>query len=106
VPCARGRRFAGRSRMNTSTLISHGIRLLLPFAERVAGRMLVAAASTFIVFVTIVVLAATGIVDVHGGTPGFALVALSAVAFVTTFIGFLVLLTGYSRQSGGGIGST
>ena len=99
VPCARGRRFAGRSRMNTSSLIAHGIRMLLPFSERIAARLLVAAATTFVAFATLVVLAATGTLAVHGGSVGFAAVALTGVAFVTTFIGFLVLFSGFSQQS-------
>lgn len=109
VPCARGRRFAGRSRMNTSSLIAHGIRMLLPFSERIAARMLVAAATSFVAFATVITVAATGTLAVHAGTFGFALVAISGTAFVTTFIGFLVLFSGFSQQSGvamKGIGSS
>ena len=95
--------------MNTSSLIAHGIRMLLPFSERIAARMLVAAAASFVAFATVITLAATGTLAVHAGTFGFALVAVSGTAFVTTFIGFLVLFSGFSQQSGvamKGIGSS
>ncbi len=99
VPCARGHRFAGRSRMNTSSLIAHGIRMLLPFSERIAARMLVAAAATFVAFATVLTLVATDTIASHAGTVGFALLIGSGVAFVTTFIGFLVLFSGFSHTS-------
>ena len=44
VPCARGERFAGQSRMNAQSLMAHGVRMLLPFAERIAVRAMVLAA--------------------------------------------------------------
>lgn len=99
VPCARGRRFAGRSRMNTSSLIAHGIRMLLPFSERIAARMLVAAATTFVAFATLIVLVATDTMASQSGTTGFALLVGGGVAFVTTFTGFLVLFSGFSHTS-------
>lgn len=40
VPCPRGPRYAGRSHMNRSKLILHGIRMLMPFLDRVAIRTL------------------------------------------------------------------
>ncbi len=43
VPCARGTRFAGTSRMNAQSLMAHGVRMLLPFAERIAVRAMVLA---------------------------------------------------------------
>ena len=47
VPCPRGTRYAGRSRMSYEKLIRHGISMLMPFADRIAVRALVA---SFIVF--------------------------------------------------------
>jgi hypothetical protein len=38
VPCARGRRYAGRSKMSPARLVRHGLQMLLPFAPRVATR--------------------------------------------------------------------
>lgn len=96
VPCARGRRFAGRSRMNTSSLIAHGIRMLMPFSERVAARMLVVAAASFVAFATLLVLAATSVI---AGASAVALSAAAGVLFTTTFISFLVLFSGFSQSS-------
>jgi len=99
VPCARGKRFAGRSRMNTSSLIAHGIRMLLPFSERIAARMLVIAATTFVAVVTLLVLTATGVVSGVSGSVGFTLTLAAGLAFATSFIGFLVLFAGFSQAS-------
>ncbi len=41
VPCARGDRYAGRSRMNMLRLLMHGVRMLMPFVDRIAVRALV-----------------------------------------------------------------
>ena len=56
VPCARGHRFAGSSRMNTYALMAHGVRMLLPFSERIAVRMMFVAATsalTLLVFLVV-----------------------------------------------------
>ena len=42
VPCERGERYAGQSRMNTVKLIRHGMRMMMPFLDSVAIRALVA----------------------------------------------------------------
>ncbi|MGB8859325.1 MAG: glycosyltransferase [Ilumatobacteraceae bacterium] len=99
VPCARGRRFAGKSRMNTSSLIAHGIRMLLPFSERIAARMLVVAATTFVVFTALLTLTATGVVSNGPGSLGLTCTLAAGVAFATTFVGFLVLFSGFSQAS-------
>ncbi len=96
VPCARGHRFAGRSRMNTSSLIAHGIRMLLPFSERVAARMLVVAAASFVALVVLLTLVATALLS---GSTAFVLAAAAGVLFTTTFVSFLVLFSGFSQSS-------
>ena len=99
VPCARGKRFAGKSRMNTSSLIAHGIRMLLPFSERIAARMLVIAATTFLAFATLLALTIAGVVAGGAGSVGFALTLTAGLTFATSFIGFLVLFAGFSQAS-------
>ena len=42
VPCPRGERYAGRSRMNPFRLFMHGLRMLMPFTDRIAVRALFA----------------------------------------------------------------
>lgn len=41
VPCERGTRYAGRSRMSAGALLQHGLRMLMPFIDRIATRALV-----------------------------------------------------------------
>ena len=95
VPCARGSRFAGQSRMNTHSLIGHGIRMLLPFLERIAARMLVMTAVALVAFAAVLITGATGALAVAPGTVGFALTAFTGSMFVATFVGFLVLFAGF-----------
>jgi hypothetical protein len=40
VPCPRGPRLEGESRMTSSSLIQHGLRMLMPFIDRIAVRAL------------------------------------------------------------------
>jgi hypothetical protein len=42
VPCERGQRYAGRSRMDYQRLVMHGLRMLMPFTDRIAIRALMA----------------------------------------------------------------
>jgi len=41
VPCERGSRYAGASKMTFVKLVQHGLRMLMPFADRIATRGLV-----------------------------------------------------------------
>ena len=41
VPCDRGRRYSGRSKMTFPALLRHGLRMLMPFIDRIAARALV-----------------------------------------------------------------
>jgi polyisoprenyl-phosphate glycosyltransferase len=47
VPCERGERLAGRSRMDPTRLIMHGIRMLMPFMDRIATRALIVFSAAF-----------------------------------------------------------
>lgn len=47
VPCPRGERYAGRSKMTFLKLVMHGIRMLMPFADRIAIRGLVVFSALF-----------------------------------------------------------
>lgn len=48
VPCPRGHRLAGRSRMNTAQLVLHGMRMLMPFLDRIALRALALFSAAFV----------------------------------------------------------
>ena len=41
VPCERGQRYAGESKMGLPKLIMHGLRMLMPFVDRIATRALI-----------------------------------------------------------------
>lgn len=109
VPCARGHRFAGMSRMNSYALVAHGMRMLLPFSERIAVRMMVVAAATFTAMLAYLVLLATGLLgDDPGALALTPLVAIVAV-FLAAFSGFIVLFSGFAQASAiamKGVGAT
>ena len=92
VPCARGARFAGQSRMNAQSLMAHGVRMLLPFAERIAVRAMVLAAVTGAALVGL-------LVTLFLTTNSTLVVATAAVAalFFTSLITFLSFLVRFDR---------
>lgn len=47
VPCERGTRYFGESRMNTPKLIAHGLQMLMPFLDKIAVRALMIFFGTF-----------------------------------------------------------
>jgi hypothetical protein len=99
VPCARGQRFAGQSRMNTYALMAHGVRMLLPFSERIAVRMMFVAAVTFTALIGF--LAAVGF-GAFGSDPGagvYSALAALATLFVASFSAFVVLFSGFAQAS-------
>jgi hypothetical protein len=99
VPCARGQRFAGRSRMNSYALVAHGIRMLLPFSERIAVRMMVVAAGAFTALSASLVLLLAGAFGDHPGTEATVLVVALVAVFLASFTGFVVLFSGFAQSS-------
>lgn len=99
VPCARGARFAGESRMNRHALIAHGIRMMLPFSERIAVRMLVAAGISFVALVTTIVLVLTGALGSSPGAGVLSIVIAIAAVMVVTLVSFVVLFAGYAQAT-------
>ncbi len=99
VPCARGHRFAGVSRMNSYALVAHGMRMLLPFSERIAVRMMVVAAAMFTTMSTYLVLLGLGVFGERPGATAITpLVAIVAV-FLASFMGFVVLFSSFAQSS-------
>jgi polyisoprenyl-phosphate glycosyltransferase len=97
VPCERGERYEGQSKMTLGRLGMHGLRMLMPFTERIAIRALVA----FTFFLVLGVMIALTIVGVRlftdSAIPGWASIAalasliISLIAlgnFVTLFMLF------------------
>ena len=99
VPCARGHRFAGSSRMNTYSLIAHGVRMLLPFSERIAVRMMVVASASAAVLVAFLLALASGVFgdSIEPATLSVLIALLSL--FATSFAAFIVLFSGFTQSS-------
>lgn len=99
VPCARGDRYAGTSRMTQYALVAHGMRMLLPFSERIAVRMLVLAAASFVILAAFLGLLAGGVFDGLSTTAALVPIVSLAVVFITAFTAFVVLFSGFSQAS-------
>ena len=96
VPCERGERYEGRSKMTYGRLAMHGLRMLMPFTDRIAIRAL----ALFVVSLVLGALLALVVLAVKifgSSTPGWAtfavlgalLVSLVALGnFVTLFVLF------------------
>jgi len=97
VPCARGNRFAGTSRMNAQSLMAHGVRMLLPFAERIAVRAMVLA--SFAGALLVALLIALGIGAGSGDTQRWLIVAAAfvAVLFLSALLTFLSLFARFDQ---------
>jgi glycosyltransferase involved in cell wall biosynthesis len=97
VPCERGERYEGRSKMTFGKLGMHGLRMLMPFTDRIAIRAL----GVFVFFLVLGVALALGVLGVRvftsSAVPGWAsftalgslIVSLVALGnFVTLFVLF------------------
>lgn len=97
VPCERGERFEGRSKMTYGKLSMHGLRMLMPFTDRIALRAL-AVFVFFLVLGAVLACIAIGVrLFTDLGVPGWAsflsvgslIVSLVALGnFVTLFVLF------------------
>lgn len=102
VPCARGTRYAGRSRMNMLRLLMHGVRMLMPFTDRIAVRAL----SAFSVLFGLGIVLAAVVVGVRVFTaaaiPGWTTFTVlgSLVLSVVALGNFLVLFAVISHSRG------
>ncbi len=102
VPCARGRRYAGQSRMNLLRLFMHGIRMLVPFTDRIAVRALSAFAGMFGVGVILALVAIAIRVFTSVAIPGWATFTLLGI-LILSFVSlgnFLVLFAVFSHSQG------
>ena len=92
VPCARGTRFAGQSRMNAQSLMAHGVRMLLPFAERIAVRAMVLAVISGAALVGLFIA-----LFITTNTPVVVATAAVAMLFTTSLITFLSLFARFDQ---------
>jgi glycosyltransferase involved in cell wall biosynthesis len=102
VPCPRGTRYAGRSRMTFFKLAMHGFRMFMPFLDRIAVRAL----SFFSVILALAVVAATLVVGVRFLTtlaiPGWATFTLLLIFIASLMaLGNALILFSIFAQSHG-----
>jgi polyisoprenyl-phosphate glycosyltransferase len=118
VPAPRGARYAGRSRMNYQRLFMHGLRMLMPFTDRIASRALLAFSATVALAVALAATVAGVRLLTDAAIPGWAtttiglLVVLSFVALGNLLVLFFVFshsrgvsLSHLEEDAGGGAGS-
>ena len=100
VPCARGDRYAGESRMGPEKLLTHGVRMLMPFADRIAIRSLALCAFSAILTVgLIVVLLAARLLDWTIAPVWSWVLAGSMVIAGLALVNFLVLFSGFVQTN-------
>ncbi len=100
VGCARGERTAGESRMNVSKLILHGLRMMMPFLDRIAVR----SALFFLALFVASSLSSLAIIGVrlftHLAVPGWATYTLlmTLIISLVAFSQFVLLFTVFSQS--------
>ncbi len=102
VPCPRGARYAGKSRMNPQKLVMHGIRMLMPFTDRIAIRALITFSAVFALG-CILGLAVIGIrIFTSNAIPGWATATLLGIMVISflALANFVVLFTSFTHSRG------
>lgn len=102
VPCPRGERYAGRSHMNMFRLFMHGVRMLMPFVDRIAVRALTAFSAIFALAITLALVVVGIRLFTSTAIPGWAtatLLGLLIISFVALG-NFVVLFAVFSHSRG------
>lgn len=102
VPCPRGKRYAGRSRMNSIRLCMHGIRMLMPFTDRIAIRALMAFTVTFTISILLSLAVVATKVFTSAAVPGWATATLLGVLLLSFLAlgNFVILFVVFSHSRG------
>jgi polyisoprenyl-phosphate glycosyltransferase len=102
VPCERGERYAGRSRMSYGRLIMHGLSMLMPFTDRIAVRALITFAATTAASLAFAVAVVCVRLFTKSAIPGWATstLLLLIVVSVVALGNFVVLFTVFSQSRG------
>ena len=102
VPCERGTRYAGRSRMTYSRLFLHGVRMLMPLMDRIAIRALIIF-SGVLALGGVMALVVLGVkLFTNTGIPGWATYTLLLILIIS-FVAlgnFIVLFVVFSQSRG------
>ncbi len=102
IPCPRGERYAGRSRMGYGPLVMHGFRMLTPFTDRIAVRSLIAFSGAFALSLALA-LAAIAIPAVRDeAIPGWAAAGAMAMMVVSllSVANALIVFAVFSQSRG------
>jgi hypothetical protein len=102
VPCPRGSRYAGRSRMNMFRLFMHGVRMLMPFVDRIAVRALTAFSAMFVLALTLALVLAGFRIFGGWAIPGWATASLIGLLILSVVAlgNFVVLFAVFSHSRG------
>ena len=102
VPCARGERYAGRSRMGYGRLIMHGLSMLMPFTDRIAVRALIAFAATMATSCAVALAVVCVKLFTNRAIPGWATTTLLLLIVVSVVAlgNFIVLFAIFSQSRG------
>ena len=100
VPCARGTRYAGQSRMSMAKLVQHGLGMLMPYLDRIAIRALI----LFSAIITACVCLSIAVLIIRFGTnhaiPGWATVTLLGlwISSLVAIGNFVILFAVYTQS--------
>lgn len=100
VPCARGERYEGDSRMGRERLFIHGLRMLMPFADRIATRALILFAA-MVALSIVLMIAVVGVkLFTDEAIPGWATFTLlgTLILSVVALGNFVTLFTVFSQS--------
>lgn len=102
VPCERGLRYAGRSRMGFAGLFMHGLRMMMPFTEQIALRALLLFSVTLALgmLLGVAILAIRVLTD--AAIPGWATSAFLGVTILSlvSLGNFITLFIVFSQSHG------
>jgi hypothetical protein len=100
VPCERGSRYAGASKMTYVKLVQHGLRMLMPFADRIATRGLMILTGMFgVSLATTLTLVALKLLGASS-TPGWVIYGLCTATLFCALAGScLVIVFAFFVQS-------
>ena len=108
VPCERGVRYAGRSRMGYFKLLVHGVRMLMPFIDRIAIRACVAFSLVMGLALALFLTVGVGAVLTGRSLPTWStpllLAALTLIASFVALTNLVVLFTVFSQSQGVSLG--
>lgn len=107
VPCERGARLSGSSRMGYSQLFTHAMRMLMPFSEAIARRTLWVFMSTFALAIASAALVVLLKLASSEAVPDWAIYAFvgTSILSLVSFGNLVILFTVYSQSTAISLGN-